>query len=608
MAVPSFHAPVAAPAPRSTAERPAKSPAPRAAWRDTRPAAAQLAQLAAVVNPNGLPANLQAGIERLSGHSLADVRVHRNSSQPAQLNAHAFAQGRDIHLAPGQEKHLPHEAWHVVQQAQGRVQPTMQLQAGGTPINDDHGLEREADVMGAQALQMARSAGRAAGPARPAAGQGKVIQAWGLGLGSLTRNRLSLGVGTLAAIGGAVALGPVGLLAGAAGLMANYGLKKATNESTLFSEEMRGQQAFHQSIDAQLDATTTHPVSPIYGPHLSTTNAGLTAAGQRLRERELRQRALVQSAHAGGRDIYDGTIQNHRAKNALWRQWMQRVGQGTKADNTPVDADYTARVGTTLARMIATQHGHRLMQHLHTQSGALNVPIRFNERTPGAPFNMTAGADLPADRSSLRGIDVSVPAAGEYHDAQSFKRANHPVHGVMTEGTGLTAAPLDTDLFHEFVHASHYMAMEQRRQALPSPSNRTTKAGKAKARRDRAAHFQADNAAYHGGIGGMNPVLGRQDNLAEASTIHRRGSVGDIRAAMDGERLAAAPQYRAGYQGSIDNIDRMQTIIANNGQPLPAENDYRAAIGLRARQDHRGVSLNGANYDSHLPTEGVDVT
>jgi hypothetical protein len=27
---------------------------------------------------------------------------------------------------PGQEQHLPHEAWHVVQQKQGRVKPTGQ--------------------------------------------------------------------------------------------------------------------------------------------------------------------------------------------------------------------------------------------------------------------------------------------------------------------------------------------------------------------------------------------------------------------------------------------------------------------------------------------------
>ncbi|WP_219008643.1 DUF4157 domain-containing protein, partial [Aquimarina litoralis] len=70
----------------------------------------------------------------------------------AQLQAHAYARGTDIHLAPGQEKHLPHEAWHVVQQKQGRVKPTMQFK-GKTPINDDVGLEKEADVMGVKALQ-----------------------------------------------------------------------------------------------------------------------------------------------------------------------------------------------------------------------------------------------------------------------------------------------------------------------------------------------------------------------------------------------------------------------------------------------------------------------
>lgn len=83
---------------------------------------------------------------------LSDVQVHRNSAQPAQLNAHAFAQGNQIHLAPGQEQHLPHEAWHVVQQRQGRVKPTMQMK-GGVAVNDDQSLEREADAMGAKAAR-----------------------------------------------------------------------------------------------------------------------------------------------------------------------------------------------------------------------------------------------------------------------------------------------------------------------------------------------------------------------------------------------------------------------------------------------------------------------
>ncbi len=104
-------------------------------------------------NNSGLPDNLKNGVESLSGLSMDDVKVHYNSDKPAQLNAHAYAQGTDIHLASGQEKHLPHEAWHVVQQKQGRVQPTMMMKAK-VPINDDQGLEKEADVMGAKALQM----------------------------------------------------------------------------------------------------------------------------------------------------------------------------------------------------------------------------------------------------------------------------------------------------------------------------------------------------------------------------------------------------------------------------------------------------------------------
>ncbi|PWV56903.1 DUF4157 domain-containing protein [Chitinophaga sp. S165] len=104
-------------------------------------------------NNTGMPDQLKSGVEQLSGHSMSDVKVHYNSSQPAQLNALAYAQGTDIHVAPGQEQHLAHEAWHVAQQKQGRVQATTQMKTG-TPVNDDPGLEREADVMGARAMQV----------------------------------------------------------------------------------------------------------------------------------------------------------------------------------------------------------------------------------------------------------------------------------------------------------------------------------------------------------------------------------------------------------------------------------------------------------------------
>lgn len=123
----------------------------------TGPRSQSTAQLQSVIqkkeNKTGLPENLKSGIESLSGMSMEHVKVHYNSPQPAQLNAHAYAQGSDIHISAGQEQYLPHEAWHVVQQAQGRVKPTVQMKEG-VPVNDDTGLEHEADVMGAKAIQM----------------------------------------------------------------------------------------------------------------------------------------------------------------------------------------------------------------------------------------------------------------------------------------------------------------------------------------------------------------------------------------------------------------------------------------------------------------------
>ena len=101
----------------------------------------------------GLPPALQAGIAQLSDEDLSDVQVHAGSARPAELGALAYAQGNDIHLGPGQDRHLPHEAWHLVQQRQGRVRPT--AQAAGMPVNDDPALEHEADVMGARAADPA---------------------------------------------------------------------------------------------------------------------------------------------------------------------------------------------------------------------------------------------------------------------------------------------------------------------------------------------------------------------------------------------------------------------------------------------------------------------
>uniref|UniRef100_UPI004047C40A eCIS core domain-containing protein n=1 Tax=Algoriphagus sp. TaxID=1872435 RepID=UPI004047C40A len=123
------------------------------ALSDSRTTTAKTNPIQRQENKTGLPDQLKTGMESISGLSLSDVKVHRNSDKPAQLQAHAYAQGTDIHLGPGQEKHLPHELGHVVQQKQGRVKPTVQLK-GKVNINDDAGLEKEADLLGAKALQL----------------------------------------------------------------------------------------------------------------------------------------------------------------------------------------------------------------------------------------------------------------------------------------------------------------------------------------------------------------------------------------------------------------------------------------------------------------------
>ena len=99
--------------------------------------------------PKPLPGTLKAGLEYHGGEDLSNVRVHYDSLLPMRYRAEAFAQGNDIHLAPGQAGHLPHEGWHVVQQRHGRVSSTGKI--AGQAINDDVRLEEEADLMGEKA-------------------------------------------------------------------------------------------------------------------------------------------------------------------------------------------------------------------------------------------------------------------------------------------------------------------------------------------------------------------------------------------------------------------------------------------------------------------------
>ena len=188
----SFAPPRSGAAGRKPADRSRRAAAPTRAVPAARQAGERAGSQPAAPRPDpsapagagALPERLRTVIEAMSGFSLADVVVHRNSAEPARLHAAAFTRGNRIHLGPGQERHLPHEAWHAVQQKQGRVSATRQFK--GAALNDESTLEREADAIGARAAAMSAGAAPAAagpGSASLAVGQGaEVVQrtAWEL--------------------------------------------------------------------------------------------------------------------------------------------------------------------------------------------------------------------------------------------------------------------------------------------------------------------------------------------------------------------------------------------------------------------------------------------
>lgn len=106
----------------------------------------------------GMPEPVRAKMEQAFGTDFSDVRVH-TGNQAEQVGALAYAQGNDIHFAPGQyhpetskgQELLGHELAHIVQQKQGRVKPTTEV--NGVVVNDDPSLEREADQWGSKAAQ-----------------------------------------------------------------------------------------------------------------------------------------------------------------------------------------------------------------------------------------------------------------------------------------------------------------------------------------------------------------------------------------------------------------------------------------------------------------------
>jgi hypothetical protein len=119
-----------------------------------------------------IPEEVRGKMETAFGVDFSPVRIHEGPHAET-VGALAYTQGTDIHFAPGQydpqgrrgQELLGHELAHVVQQAEGRVAAT--TQAKGLPVNDDQGLEREADDLGNRA---------AAGEAAPRASRTLAIR------------------------------------------------------------------------------------------------------------------------------------------------------------------------------------------------------------------------------------------------------------------------------------------------------------------------------------------------------------------------------------------------------------------------------------------------
>lgn len=105
-----------------------------------------------------LPAPVRAQMERSFDADFSGVTVHEGG-HVAQLGAEAYAQGDEVHMAPGKldpaseggRALLGHELAHVVQQRQGRAQAPRQHK--GMPVLADAGLEAEADAAGERAAR-----------------------------------------------------------------------------------------------------------------------------------------------------------------------------------------------------------------------------------------------------------------------------------------------------------------------------------------------------------------------------------------------------------------------------------------------------------------------
>jgi hypothetical protein len=134
-----------------------------------------------------LPEPTRFKLQDLFGADLSAVRVHQGGAAPA-VGALAYAQGDDVHFAPGRfqpgtpdgDRLIGHEVAHVVQQREGRVAVPQHKGA----VVADAALEAEADAFGDRAAR-GEGVGQPVRAAQPAGGGG--VQRQGDAQGTVAR-------------------------------------------------------------------------------------------------------------------------------------------------------------------------------------------------------------------------------------------------------------------------------------------------------------------------------------------------------------------------------------------------------------------------------------
>ena len=346
-----------------------------------------------------------------------------------------------------------------------------------------------------------------------------------------------------------------------------------------FSANIRSRRKFHADIDRRLNLRSSFDQE-----ELTVSSKSLEDAAGRLRDREEDQKRYVSralKARGGIGDIFDTRINNSAQKNSLWKRWVGNLAEASVRYHRP---DFETRVATSLARIIAQDQGYSLLTDVWSRTENPEIQVRFEEQARDAPFNLGVTLltemerDINSDNESrpLTTLKVEVPATGKYDDAQSFKRAYYLDEGgydASKVGNRLTAAPIDVDFFHEFVHARHLLALRDE---------------------ERIEKYENLYDRYHREIGGKNAVLVGQDRVSEFTTIHRASDRKIIRSLLNQEREQRTdePGIFSNYCETIRDLDRIEQIV----EGIPSENDFRIAVGLAPRQDHRAVRLEHGEF------------